>query len=44
VEIVPYGHPYTYDILPASKSGTYFAAGVLIGSTLKAGVASPTQR
>jgi hypothetical protein len=44
VEMVPYGHPYTYDILPASKSGTYFAAGVLIGSTLKAGVASANQR
>jgi len=31
---VPYGHPFTYDILPASTSGTYFAAGVLVGSTL----------
>ena len=34
VELVPYGHPFTYDILPASKSGSYFAAGMLIGSTL----------
>jgi hypothetical protein len=34
VEIIRYEHPYTYDILPASKSGAYFAAGVLIGSTL----------
>jgi len=34
VEIVPYTHPYTYDILPASQAGTYFAAGRLIGSTL----------
>ena len=34
VEIVPYTHPYTYDILPASQDGNYFAAGRLIGSTL----------
>lgn len=34
VAIVPYGSAYTYDILPASDSGTYFAAGALIGSTL----------
>jgi hypothetical protein len=34
VEIVPYAHPYTVDILPASRSGTYVAAGVLVGSTL----------
>lgn len=34
VELVAYGHPFTYDILPASKSGSYFAAGMLIGSTL----------
>jgi hypothetical protein len=32
---VPYRHPYTYDILPASRSGHYFAAGLLIGSTLR---------
>ena len=25
---------YTYDILPASKTGSYFAGGALIGSTL----------
>ena len=31
---VPYAAAYTYDILPASDSGTYFAGGVLIGSTL----------
>jgi hypothetical protein len=31
----PYLHPFTYDILPASDSGTYFAAGVRVGSTLK---------
>ena len=31
---VPYEHDATYDILPASDTGAYFAAGVLIGSTL----------
>jgi hypothetical protein len=34
-EVVPYAHDSTYDILPASASGTYVAAGLLIGSTLK---------
>jgi hypothetical protein len=34
-ETVPYDFPYTYDILPASDTGTYFAEGVLIGSTLR---------
>jgi len=34
VVFVPYGHERTYDILPASDTATYFAAGVLIGSTL----------
>jgi TRAP-type uncharacterized transport system substrate-binding protein len=33
-ELVPYTHDATYDILPASSSGTYYAAGVLIASTL----------
>ncbi len=33
-EVVPYAHAFTYDILPASSSGTYVAAGLLIGSTL----------
>ena len=32
--LVAYDDPYTYDILPASDSGTYFAGGALIGSTL----------
>jgi hypothetical protein len=32
--LVPYAYDRTYDILPASDSGTYFAAGALIGSTL----------
>jgi len=31
---VAYNHDATYDILPASTSGAYFASGVLIGSTL----------
>jgi hypothetical protein len=34
VAIVPYARPFTYDILPDSSSGTYFAAGALMGSTL----------
>jgi hypothetical protein len=34
-ERVPYRHPFTYDILPASSTGTYVAAGVLIGTTLR---------
>lgn len=34
VERVPYAHPFTYDILPDSDTGTYFAGGALIGSTL----------
>ncbi len=33
-EMVPYAHAHTYDILPASPSGTYYAAGALVGSTL----------
>ena len=34
VERVPYQHSHTYDILPDSDSGTYFAGGVLIASTV----------
>jgi hypothetical protein len=34
VEQIPYDHPFTHDILPASDTGSYFAAGVRIGSTL----------
>lgn len=34
VTSIPYAHAYTYDILPASDSGAYYAGGVLIGSTL----------
>jgi hypothetical protein len=33
--VIPYEHAFTYDILPASETGTYYAAGALIGSTLK---------
>jgi hypothetical protein len=32
--LVPYVGDATYDILPASDTGTYFAGGVAIGSTL----------
>jgi hypothetical protein len=32
--LVPYPDAFTYDILPDSDSGTYLAAGALIGSTL----------
>jgi Hint domain len=34
VELVSYGHPFTYDILPASETHTYYAGGALIGTTL----------
>jgi hypothetical protein len=33
-KVVPYAHDATYDILPDSDTGTYFAGGALIGSTL----------
>ncbi len=33
-ELVPYGHPFTYDILPASETHAYYAGGALIGTTL----------
>lgn len=32
--LVPYTHEATYDILPESDTGAYFAGGALIGSTL----------
>jgi hypothetical protein len=35
VETIPYDHDRTYDILPASESGGYFAGGALVGSTLR---------
>jgi len=34
VELVPYDEPFTYDVRPDSDTATYFAGGVLIGSTL----------
>lgn len=43
--MVAYQHDATYDVLPASDTGAYFAGGVLIGSTLAAHparVATPT--
>lgn len=43
--LVPYAHDATYDILPDTDTGTYFAGGVLIGSTLASGpvrVTTPT--
>jgi len=33
-EIVPYQGYYTYDILPAGETGSYWANGILLGSTL----------
>jgi hypothetical protein len=32
--LVPYRHSHTYDILPSSDTGTYYAGGALIGSTM----------
>jgi hypothetical protein len=37
VDLIAYTHDATYDILPASDTGTYFAAGLQVGSTLAAG-------
>jgi hypothetical protein len=34
VEETPYGGDRTWDILPASDTGGYFAGGALVGSTL----------
>jgi hypothetical protein len=34
VRSVPYSEPFTYDILPDSPTGAYYAGGALIGSTL----------
>jgi hypothetical protein len=41
VETVPFAHDATWDILPASDGGAYFANGALIGSTLHARVREP---
>lgn len=37
---VDYDGEYTYDLLPASSTGAYYAAGVLVGSTLAREVGS----
>jgi len=34
-ELVQYKYQFTYDILPDSQTGNYFANGILVGSTLK---------
>ncbi len=34
-ELVPYAYDATYDVLPASSTGSYFAAGALVASTLE---------
>ena len=34
VRVIPYQHDATYDILPQSDSGTYFASGMLVGTTM----------
>jgi hypothetical protein len=36
-ERVPYEEDYTYDILPSGGTGSYWANGILIGSTLAGG-------
>jgi hypothetical protein len=35
---VPYRESHTHDLLPASETGTYFVAGVPVGSTLAKGL------
>jgi len=40
-KLVPYTHDATFDILPDSDSGTYFAAGMLIGSTMAPALVEP---
>ena len=35
LELVPYTFDATYDILPASDTGTYVAAGALVGTTMR---------
>ncbi|HTK76794.1 MAG TPA: hypothetical protein VL371_16125 [Gemmataceae bacterium] len=34
-ELTPYGDTATYDLLPAGPTGTYWADGILLGSTLR---------
>ena len=35
IELVQYKYQFTYDILPDSQTGNYWANGILVGSTLK---------
>ena len=35
IELLNYKFEYTYDLLPESQTGTYYANGILMGSTLK---------
>jgi len=35
IGLVPYKYQFTYDILPDSQTGNYWANGILVGSTLK---------
>jgi hypothetical protein len=44
VRLVPYAHPFTYDILPDSDTGVYFVAGAALGSTLRIGPAQSLPR
>ena len=45
IELVPYLFDRTYDILPSSSTGTYFAAGALLGCTLwSPGMKAPRDR
>jgi hypothetical protein len=41
VTTIAYQHSHTYDILPASDSGSYFASGALVGSTLAPAFVAP---
>jgi hypothetical protein len=36
-ELVPYAGDRTYDLLPAGGTGTYWANGILLASTLSSG-------
>ncbi len=40
-ERVPYAEDFTYDILPSGGTGTYWANGILIGSTLAGPATGP---
>jgi hypothetical protein len=41
---IPYSGGFTYDLLPSGPTGTYFANGVLLGSTLSRHPSRPTLR